>query len=419
MLDNELINILIIDDNKNNLLSLHSLIDESINNVNVYEAESGIDALNILMKNKVDLIILDIQMPEMDGFETATRIRSWKKMQNVPIVFLTAAYKAEEFKEQGYAIGAADYLTKPIDRHELISKIETYLRFIRQEHRHIAELSATNERLKQEIIERRRIEEELKWAKEVAETANLAKSQFLANMSHELRTPLNAIIGYSQMLKEYALDKSQEDFIPDLDKIDVAGKHLLGLINDVLDISKIEAGKMELSNESFDLKTLIEEVTTTAQLLMKKQANTFYVHCPDDMTVLMETDLTKLRQILLNLLSNAAKFTEKGTVTLTVSPTLKREQRIIHFKVTDTGIGLTSEQISRLFQPFTQADSSTTRKYGGTGLGLAITKHFVEMLSGHISVVSEFGKGSTFWVELPAKNSIPLTTEMSSCPPGH
>lgn len=413
MLDDELINILIIDDNKNNLLSLHSLISEYISHVEVYEAESGIIALNILMKNKIDLVILDIQMPEMDGFETAEKIRSWKKMQNVPIVFLTAAYKSEKFKERGYEIGAADYLTKPIDKHELISKIKIYLRFIRQEHRHTAELSETNELLKQEIIERKRIEEELKWAKEAAEAANLAKSQFLANMSHELRTPLNAIIGYSQMLKEYATDRSQEEYIPDLDKIDTAGKHLLGLINDVLDISKIEAGRMELFNETFDLAMLVDEAVSTAQLLMKRHANTFHLHYPEETKVDMYTDLTKLRQILLNLLSNAAKFTENGTVTLTVSSLMKEDIQWVKFQVTDTGIGLTSEQIGRLFQPFTQADSSTTRKYGGTGLGLAITKHFVEMMGGYIAVESEFGKGSTFFMEIPAKNQCETTPEES------
>jgi len=417
ILDDELINILIIDDNKNNLLSLHSLINEYISHVAVYEAESGIIALNILMKNKIDLIILDIQMPEMDGFETAEKIRSWKKMQNVPIVFLTAAYKSEKFKEKGYGIGAADYLTKPIDKHELISKIKTYLRFIRQEHHHTAELSETNELLKQEIIERKRIEEELKWAKEAAEAANLAKSQFLANMSHELRTPLNAIIGYSQMLKEYALDKNQAEYIPDLDKIDTAGKHLLGLINDVLDISKIEAGRMELFNEPFDLAVLVHEAVNTAQLLMKKHTNTFHLQYPKEIKVDMYTDLTKLRQILLNLLSNAAKFTENGTVTLTVSCEETDDIQWVTFQVADTGIGLKPEQISKLFHPFTQADSSTTRKYGGTGLGLAITKHFVEMMGGHISVQSEFGKGSTFFMALPAKNQVEGVTKTSVIKP--
>ncbi|OQY44732.1 MAG: hybrid sensor histidine kinase/response regulator [Candidatus Parabeggiatoa sp. nov. 2] len=412
----ESLNVLLVDDNKNNLLSLHSLIDEYIEDVYVSEADSGIAALNTLMKNKVDLIILDVQMPEMDGFETAEIIRSRKKTRHIPIVFLTAAYKSEEFKQKGYNIGAADYLTKPIDTHQLINKIKTYLRFIQQDRQHnlvkselehqvqqnMTELLETNKRLQQEIVERKRIEEELKWALEKAEAANLAKSQFLANMSHELRTPLNVIIGYSEMLEEEAVDLGYEDCTPELEKICLAARHLLSLINDVLDISKIEAGKMTRHCETFDLATVINHMTSTVEPLMEKQANTFQLHLEDALGE-MYADPTKLRQILLNLLSNAAKFTEKGTITLELTSTTENGKKWFNFNVTDTGIGMSAEQISHLFQLFTQVDSSSTRKYGGAGLGLAITKQFAEIMGGTIFVESELGQGSTFIVRLPAE----------------
>ncbi len=254
----------------------------------------------------------------------------------------------------------------------------------------------------------------LQKAKDVAEQANRSKSQFLANMSHELRTPLNAIIGYSEMLQEDAQDQGCNDFIPDLQKIYSAGKHLLGLINDILDLSKIEAGKMDLYLETFNLADVIQEVVSTVQPLVQKHNNTLIVQCEADLGS-MYADLTKLRQNLFNLLSNASKFTEQGTITLTVSRNggtrgqdqtsdavvMSQSAASILFTVADTGIGMTPAQVDRLFQPFTQADTSTTRKYGGTGLGLAITQRFCQMMGGDITVESTIGAGSKFTMVLP------------------
>ena len=267
-------------------------------------------------------------------------------------------------------------------------------------------------------------------AKEMADDANKTKSQFLANMSHELRTPLNAIIGYSEMLQEEAQDLGQEDFVPDLQKIHGAGKHLLGLINDILDLSKIEAGKMTLFLESFDVTTLIREVESTMRPMVARKANRLQVEFPENIGN-MRADQTKVRQTLYNLLSNASKFTEKGTITLSVRSSRREEAHssksemsqslltsaaTLVFSVTDTGIGMTSEQLGKMFQAFTQADASTTKKFGGTGLGLSISKKFCQMMGGDLTVTSDYGKGSTFTAELPVEVQEPQAPEISSVP---
>ena len=235
-------------------------------------------------------------------------------------------------------------------------------------------------------------------ARDAADEANRTKSNFLANMSHELRTPLNAIIGYSEILQEDAADKDDKAAIDDLQKIEGAGRHLLGLINNILDLSKIEAGKMDVFIEPVDIQALVKEVLSIVKPLTDKNENVIEVICPADIGS-FRSDQTKVKQCLLNLMSNANKFTSKGTLTLTVA---REGGSQVCFRVSDTGIGMTEEQLGRLFQAFSQADASTTKRFGGTGLGLAITKHFCTMLGGDVTVESTPGTGSTFTIRLPA-----------------
>lgn len=251
-----------------------------------------------------------------------------------------------------------------------------------------------------DITERRIFQDELEQAKNIAEAANRAKSSFLANMSHELRTPLNAIIGYSEMLKEDAVDFGYDDLAPDLDKIQRAGQHLLGLVNNVLDLSKIEAGRIELYTEEVDLRSFLFDIKVTLQAIVTKNGNQFDVVVPQE-KVLIRSDLTKLRQILFNLVSNAAKFTRDGTVSLSYAVHETGEGAWVTFFVADTGIGMSPDEQRRLFQPFMQADASTTRRFGGTGLGLAISRRFCQLMGGEITVDSAVGRGSTFTVRLP------------------
>jgi DNA-binding response OmpR family regulator len=442
--------ILVVDDNPNNL----EVISETLTRAGfqVAVAIDGETALEQIQYHQPELILLDVMMSGINGYETCKRLKSNPSTFDIPVIFMTALSDTEH-KVKGFSLGAVDYITKPFQRDEVLARVRVQLQL-----RNLSRtLEDQNRMLKREILQRERIEasllklnqelekrveertvklsgtlkklqeaqvelvqqkqqlelrvqertaelaksiEEAEQAKTEAEKANQAKSTFLANMSHELRTPMNAIIGYSEMLQEEAEDLGQEEFIPDLQKIHGAAKHLLSLINDILDLSKIEAGKMELFPETFEISNLIEDVVATISPLIEKNGNKLEIDLPANLGT-MHTDLTKVRQSLFNLLSNASKFTEQGTISCKVSYYTQEERDWISFEVKDTGIGMTPEQIGKLFQAFTQADASTTRKYGGTGLGLAITKKFCQMMGGDIYVESKVGQGSTFIIQLP------------------
>jgi signal transduction histidine kinase/CheY-like chemotaxis protein len=305
---------------------------------------------------------------------------------------------------KNYAVRAVKSYGDEIGR--LIDGFNTMLSEIQQRDTALqstnGELKTRTQELEEEIFHRKQTQEELLNAKHAAEEANRAKSTFLANMSHELRTPLNAIIGYSEMLEEETRDSGKIENVQDLRKIQASGKHLLSLINDVLDLSKIEAGKMVLHLETFEVSQVIEEMVTTLQPAAAKNGNSIHVHLADNVNM-MRADITKVRQILFNLLSNACKFTDHGTVSVNVEQIKTEDRDWIQFQVHDTGIGISAKQKENLFQEFAQADASIARKYGGTGLGLAITHRFVQLMKGCIWVESETGQGAVFTVRLPAQ----------------
>ncbi len=277
-------------------------------------------------------------------------------------------------------------------------------------------IPTSRDELAQVAVSFNNIASELMVARDQALESNRAKSTFLANMSHELRTPLNAIIGYSELIEEEMTDEGEDEFVPDLKKIQTAAAHLLTLINDILDLSKIEAGKMELFMEPVDVSAMVNEVTNTILPLVEKNGNRLEVKCPDWVGS-MQTDLTKTRQILFNLLSNASKFTLKGLIKLEVDRRVENGDEVVSFIITDSGIGMTSEQLIKLFKDFSQADNSTTRKFGGTGLGLSISRRFAQMLGGDITVTSQISVGSSFTLKLPVNRELLPQTEQPAPTP--
>jgi signal transduction histidine kinase len=335
-------------------------------------ARNGEQALAMLQKDTgFDLMLVDINMPVMDGLTLLGRLRELRAQVRSIIV---SAYGDIPNIRTAMNRGAFDFVTKPIDMVDLNATVR----------------KALDEIAKQHEIESRRI---------AAEQARTHLTHFLANMSHELRTPLNAIIGLTEMMVTNATRLGTEKALEPLRRVNAAGTHLLSLITEILDLSKIEAGKLELNPEPINLARLIDEVVGTAGQLAEKNKNRLIVEAQENVGA-VKADPMRLKQILLNLLSNACKFTKEGEVALRVRKAADGRDWI-EFDVADTGIGLTAEQQASLFQDFTQADSLTSRHYGGTGLGLALSRKLARMMGGDVTVMSEAGKGSMFTVRLP------------------
>ena len=386
--------ILVVDDGDLDRLTLRRILEASGHQVT--EAADGEEGLRLISQQDFDMVLLDISMRDVDGFAFLSRVRAVQSAADLPIIMVTGSTETGDLVES-FKLGANDYVNKPFDRSILMARLEAHLALervtVRLKAAH-SELADSNRRLKAEIVERER-------AQQVAAQAARTKSEFLANMSHELRTPLAAIIGHGEILREDMEDEGHANYLADLDIVASSSRHLLDLIDGILDLTKIEAGKMDLEVGAFALSAIVDDVMPVARSLMHKRNNELAVNCPADAGT-MRSDPTKVRQVLFNLLGNAAKFTENGRVVMDIDRETEDGTDWVRFRVSDTGIGMTAEQMDRAFQEFTQADASTTRKYGGTGLGLAITRHLCRIMGGDIAVKSNPGKGSTFTIRLPA-----------------
>jgi two-component system sensor histidine kinase/response regulator len=367
--------VLIIDDSQANSALLSKALEKHFE---VLLAQTGVQGLAMAQESQPDLILLETSLPGWDGYETCQHLKQAVNLANIPVLFILSTAKSPEQKLRCFEAGGADYVEIPFQEPELLARVFTHI-----------ELSHLRKNVEQA-------------KKEAEEAANRAKNQFLVNLSHEMRTPINAVLGYYEMLKEEAEELKLSDFIPDLDRLGAAGKQLLGLINDVLDNSKIELGKMELHLETFNVETLLHEIKATIkpQIDNKSNAksNAFQLRIVNALGEIY-ADFTKTRQILLNLLNHSAKVTQQGTIRLEARRKTLETTEWIEFRLSDDGIRLTPKRRQKLFQPFTSAHISIPR-FTGTELWFIVAKKFLEMMGGAISVnISD--EESTFTVHLP------------------
>ena len=390
---------MIVDDKEENIFALERLLEKP--DRSFLTARSGKDGLTIALKNSPDLVILDVHMPEMDGFEVAQVLKSNKRTKEIPVIFTSAEKKERHSIMKGFEEGAVDYLSKPLDPEVTRAKVSAQLK-IQKQKKELVEKNISLEkaelRISQLNLELQKNLVELETSKQQVEHASRLKSEFISTMSHELRTPLNAIIGFSELLvdkKAGQINPKQEEYLGDILR---SGNHLLRLINDILDLSKIEAGKLEILLEPCGVKEVIEEVCSVIKTLADAKDITIAVLIAPQVGEI-QADRIKLKQVLYNLLSNAIKFTNRsGKVEIEVR---RGGKDGVVIKIKDNGIGINPEGIRKLFSPFLQLDGGASEKQRGTGLGLMLTRKFIELHGGSILVDSEVGKGTVFTVLLP------------------
>jgi two-component system, sensor histidine kinase len=381
--------ILLVDDVPDKLLAIEAVLEDL--GQPVVSVRSGSDALRQLLGQEFAVILLDVNMPEIDGFETAALIRQRKRCEHTPIIFLTA-FPDDRFAVRGYQLGAVDFILTPVIPEVLRAKVSVFV-----------DLYRLNLQAKRQAEEHIALVEE-RAARVAAERSNHAKDQFLANVSHELRTPMNAIIGMTDLALEEHLSPLVGEY---LGMVKSNARLLLDLLNDILDFSKYESGKFDLRSAPFSLRELVIELVQTLGYRASAKGLQLFADVAPAVPDRLLGDPLRLRQVLMNLLSNAIKFTEQGTITIAVGVESETpEEAQLRFAVVDTGIGISAADQQRVFAPFAQVDSSTTRQHGGTGLGLAIASDLVRAMGGRLAVRSELGDGSTFFFVVPIRREL-------------
>jgi signal transduction histidine kinase len=379
---NSKLEILIVDDVRDNLLALDAVLQRD--DVIIHQALSGTQGLELMMKHDFCLAILDVNMPFMSGFELAELMRGSKKTKNIPIIFVTATAKEQNFSFKGYESGAVDFLLKPLDTHAVKSKVNIFIEMYRQKNELRTQLAKIEE-----------LATALNKSKIEAESANASKTQFLAHMSHEIRTPIGAVLGFAELMKNpnNTLEENQKYMVV----VERNSNQLLRLIDDILDLSKVEAGKITIESIEFSFGEMLADFLSVMRLRAEEKGIEFRFKTSTKIPNIICSDPVRLRQILTNIVGNAIKFTDVGYVELNI----EYVNSFLRFIITDTGAGISKAQATKLFQPFMQADTSTTRKFGGSGLGLVLSRHLVGLLDGKLKIMeSAEGIGSKFLIEV-------------------
>lgn len=385
----EKINILIVDDRPENIVALEALLQRS--DINLVTTTNPNEALRLCWEIDIAIALVDVQMPEMDGFELVEILKSNPRTKDILIIFVTAISKETKYAVKGLNTGAVDYLYKPLDPFVTSAKVDSFIQFVRGQRE-----------LKQKNKELEAYQKELIKAKEQAEQGKRIKENFLANMSHEIRTPINGIIGITHLLEKSQLTTEQKEMVS---LLEISSNSLLGVINDILDLSKIEAGKFKINRTSTDIIGLCNAVVNLLSIRAREKRLELITDFAADLPGHIMADSLRLNQILMNLIGNAIKFTSEGSVTLRVETlSIKGNNVRLRFSVIDTGIGIAPENIEKIFESFEQADDQTNSRFGGTGLGLSIVRNLTKLKGGFLEVSSQEGKGSTFcftnWYEV-------------------